>query len=119
MKRRYSKNRTHVQNTIVSGHGANTTVDRGASQTTALTSLSPYYTNDFLLRYRIYANLYETSWEARKIIDIPVDDAMREKTIREGLSPDDEKRIADAGSGLVSAWRPGFFADGQCSGAHR
>ncbi len=96
MKRRYSKNRTHVQNTIVSGHGANTTVDRGASQTTALTSLSPYYTNDFLLRYRIYANLYETSWEARKIIDIPVDDAMREKTIREGLSPDDEKRIADA-----------------------
>lgn len=79
-----------VQNTLVSGAGANTTMDRGASQNTALISQSPYYNNNFLLRYQTWTNLYETSWEARKIIDIPVDDCMRQETIREGLSPEDE-----------------------------
>ncbi len=85
-----------IQNTLISGAGANTTTDRGASQNTALISQSPYYNNNFLYRYQTYANLYETSWEARKIIDIPVDDCMRQETIREGLSPEDELIITRA-----------------------
>lgn len=85
-----------IQNTLISGAGANTTTDRGASQNTAMISQSPYYNNNFLYRYQTWANLYETSWEARKIIDIPVDDCMRQETIREGLSPDDELIISRA-----------------------
>ena len=81
---------------MVSGAGANTTMDFGAAQTTAWASNSPYYNNNFLMRYQEYVNLYDTSWEARKIIDIPVEDAMRQPIVREGLSPDDEKAIADA-----------------------
>lgn len=88
--------RAKVRNTLVSGAGANTTNDRGAVQTTAFASNSPYYNNNFLLRYQEYVNLYETSWEARKIIDIPVDDAMRQPTIREGLSDEDNKLIDEA-----------------------
>lgn len=87
--------RRRLRNTLVSGAGANTTGDRGAVQSTAYASNSPYYKNNFLERYQEYVNLYDTSWEARKIIDIPVDDAMRQPTIREGLSPEDEKLIAD------------------------
>ena len=88
--------RRKVKNTMVSGAGANTTMDFGAAQTTAWASNSPYYNNNFLMRYQEYVNLYDTSWEARKIIDIPVEDAMRQPIVREGLSPDDEKAIADA-----------------------
>ena len=88
--------RRRVKNTMVSGAGANTTMDFGAAQTTAWASNSPYYNNNFLMRYQEYVNLYDTSWEARKIIDIPVEDAMRQPIVREGLSPDDEKAIADA-----------------------
>ena len=87
--------RRRLRNTLVSGAGANTTGDRGAVQSIAYASNSPYYKNNFLERYQEYVNLYDTSWEARKIIDIPVDDAMRQPTIREGLSPEDEKLIAD------------------------
>lgn len=89
--------RRRVANTLVTGaSGAGTTNDRGATQVTGFTSLSPYYNNNFLARYQTYVNLYETSWEVRKIIDIPVDDAMRKPTIREGLSPEDELMIARA-----------------------
>lgn len=94
-KRLTSRNQ-RMQNMLVSGAGAATTVDRGASQTSAFSTNSPYYNNNFLLRYQQYVNLYDTSWEVRKIIDIPVDDAMRQPTIREGLTEDDEKRISDA-----------------------
>lgn len=89
--------RRRVVNTLVTGtSGAGTTNDKGATQVTGFTSLSPYYNNNFLARYQTYVNLYETSWEVRKIIDIPVDDAMRKPTIREGLTPEDELMIARA-----------------------
>ncbi len=83
------------KNTLISGSGAATTSDRGAMQTAAPLSLSPYYTFNYLQRYQQYVNLYETSWEARKIIDIPVEDAMRSPTIREGISSDDAKLLDD------------------------
>lgn len=83
-------------NTLVSGAGAGSTVDRGAVQTPSNFSLSPYYQPNYLFRYQQYTNLYETSWEARKIIDIPIDDAMRHETMRKGLSADDELIISRA-----------------------
>lgn len=92
-KSRYTR---RVRNALMRGTGANTTTDRGAMQTPALGGLSPFFNNNFLYRYQQYAIMYETSWEARKIIDIPVDDAMRQPTIREGLLPDDEQAIAEA-----------------------
>lgn len=85
-----------VKNALVQGAGAATTNDRGAMQTASFASSSPFYQNNFLYRYQQYVNLYETAWEARKIIDIPVDDAMRSPTIREGLSPEDDKIIDEA-----------------------
>lgn len=87
--------RRKIKNTLLSGAGANTTSDRGASQNTSYASNSPYYNNNFLLRYQEYVNLYDTSWEARKIIDIPIDDAMRQPTVREGLSKEDERVIEE------------------------
>ena len=93
----HARNHKRFRNTLVTGSsGAGTTNDRGATQVTGFTSLSPYYNNNFLARYQTYVNLYETSWEARKIIDIPVDDAMRKPTVREGLSPEDELMISRA-----------------------
>lgn len=88
--------RRRIANTLVAGAGAGTTVDRGAVQTPSTYSLSPYYQPNYLYRYQQYVNLYETSWEARKIIDIPIDDAMRHDGVRQGLSADDELIIARA-----------------------
>ena len=80
--------RRRVANTLVTGaSGAGTTNDRGATQVTGFTSLSPYYNNNFLARYQTYVNLYETSWEVRKIIDIPVDDAMRKPPFEKDCLP--------------------------------
>lgn len=99
-KERQAKQLKRFKNTLVAGAGAGSSNDRGAMQTTSLTSSSPYYNNNFIYRYQQYVNLYDTSWEARKIIDIPVDDAMRSATVREGLSPEDEQVIEDAWQAL-------------------
>lgn len=85
-----------IRNSLLFGGGAGTTSDLGAIQKPSSYSLSPYYNNNFLSRYQTWVSLYETSWEARKIVDIPVDDCMRQETIREGLSPDDELIISRA-----------------------
>lgn len=85
-----------ITNSLVTGAGANTTSDLGAIQRPAAVSSNPYFTQNYMLRYQTYVNLYETAWEARKIIDIPVDDCMRQPTQWEGLSFDDEQIIARA-----------------------
>ena len=97
MKKFMPRRARQISNTLTTGYnGAGTTNDFNATQVTGWSSLSPYYSNNFLYKYQIYANLYETSWEARKIIDIPIDDAMRKPTIIEGLPPAVEKRIKNA-----------------------
>ena len=96
MKKFMPRRSRRISNTLTTGYnGAGTTNDFNATQVTGWSSLSPYYSNNFLYKYQVYANLYETSWEARKIIDIPVDDAMRKPTIIEGLPLAVEQRVRD------------------------
>lgn len=43
--------------------------------------------------YRIFEQLYATRWEAQKIIDLPVEDMLREGWEYEGLDDDEAKKI--------------------------
>lgn len=88
--------RQRTTNALVAGTGAATSVDRGAAQSPATYGLGPYYQANYLYRYQQYLMLYDTAWEARKIVDIPIDDAMRHDAIRQGLSADDEIIISRA-----------------------
>ena len=69
---------------------------RGLSLTGAQDVLNPYYNNNFMGRWQEYVRWYMTAWEARKIIDIPVEDALRKPVDFEGLQPDDEKLLKEA-----------------------
>lgn len=51
--------------------------DRGAYHMLPNYTGNPYDSNDYIFRWRQYCHLYEISWEARKIIRIPIEDAMR------------------------------------------
>ena len=81
-----------VGNTLLAGAGGNTLQDRGAIQSPAWSSLNPYYNNNYYYRWSKYTQLYYTSWEARKIVEIPVDDAFRIKPNLLGVT--DEQKMA-------------------------
>lgn len=51
--------------------------DRGSYHMLPNYTGNPYDSNDYIFRWRQYCHLYEISWEARKIIRIPIEDAMR------------------------------------------
>lgn len=85
-----------IGNAQVSGSGAGGAGDRTAPQYTAQSSQNPYFNNNFLARYQAYALLYYTSWEAQKIINIPVDDALREPFKLVGLDENDSKLVMAA-----------------------
>lgn len=78
-----------VGNAMTQGNGGNTLQDRGAIQYTAHFSLNPYFNNNYFYRWQSYTALYYTSWEAQKIVNIPIDDAFRIKPNLQGL---DEKQ---------------------------
>ncbi len=82
------------QNTILRGVGGETLQDRSA-HSSAASSLHPYFNNNFIARWREYVQLYMTSWEARKIVDIPIQDALREPVTIHGLSEIDLKKLMD------------------------
>jgi phage-related protein (TIGR01555 family) len=69
--------RQKVGNMLLSGGGAETLQDRGSLGTAAKHTLNPYYSNNFLARWQEYVRWYNTAWEAQKIVDIPVQDALR------------------------------------------
>ena len=75
--RRVVVRRQPIRNMMLDGGGASGNGDRGALQHAAQRTSNPYYSNNFLYRWQEYTRWYMTSWEARKIIDIPVDDALR------------------------------------------
>lgn len=78
LNRRFKKaQKMQLKNMMLQGHGASGSGDKGAYQHAAVTTSNPYYSNNFLYRWQEYVRWYMTSWEARKIIDIPVDDALR------------------------------------------
>ena len=88
--------RLKVQNVLLSGGGAETLQDRGSLHQASAQSLNPYYNNNFMARWQEYIRWYMTSWEARKIIDIPVEDALRKPVELRGLDADDAKALQDA-----------------------
>ena len=81
---------------LLTGGGAETLQDRGSLSTASNRTLHPYFNNNQHARWQEYARWYMTSWEARKIIDIPVEDALRRPVQLLGLAPDDEKTLWDA-----------------------
>ena len=85
-----------AQNMLLSGGGAETLQDRGSLSRASAHTLNPYYNNNFMARWQEYIRWYMTSWEARKIIDIPVEDALRKPVELHGLAPDDAKALQDA-----------------------
>lgn len=85
-----------TKNTILRGLGGETLQDRSAHNTAAQYSLHPYYNNNFIARWQEYVRWYMTSWEAKKLIDIPVQDALRERVEIDGLSEEDEHLLWEA-----------------------
>jgi phage-related protein (TIGR01555 family) len=62
--------------------------DRGYGSYIPLTNDNPYSSTDFIYRWRQYVAMYEMSWEARKIIRIPVEDALRKGWQATGIPED-------------------------------
>lgn len=85
-----------VGNALLSGAGANTLQDRGAIQSTAWSSLNPYFNNNYYYRWTKYTQLYYTSWEARKIVEIPVNDAFRIKPNFVGVTDEQKMKLMNA-----------------------
>lgn len=88
--------RRRTGNMLLSGGGAETLQDRGSRSMASMHTLNPYYNNNFLARWQEYIRWYMTSWEARKIIDIPIEDALRKPVELRGMAADDEKQLWDA-----------------------
>lgn len=84
-----------VGNMILSGAGGETLQDRGSRMSATSASLNPYFSNNSIYRWQEYTRWYKTSWEARKLVDIPVDDALRKPFEFQGLTTSDERELRD------------------------
>lgn len=82
-----------VNTGITSSAGEFGSGDRGAYNYIPDNTGNPYDSQDCVTRWRQYVHLYETSWEARKIIRIPVEDALRKPWITEGIPEEMTKKI--------------------------
>lgn len=91
-----SLSKTKVGNTLTQGAGANTMQDRGAIQTPASWSLNPYFNNNYYYRWQAMTLLYFTSWEARKIVEIPINDAFRIRPELVGIEEPDKVALLNA-----------------------
>lgn len=85
-----------VGNTLLQGSGANTLQDRGAIQNPAFFSSNPYFNNNYFYRWQAFTRLYYTSWEAKKIVDIPINDAFRIKPELVGVEENDKVALFNA-----------------------
>lgn len=87
-----STSQTKVQNSVInrsSGQGGCS--DFGASHNNQLTP-SFYNIPSWRWFYEV-DNLYYGSWEAQRLVDIPVEDALREPMEFRGLDADEQKRL--------------------------
>jgi hypothetical protein len=83
-----------VQNaSFSSSAGGLGTGDRGAWNSIPNYTGNPYDSTDFVYRWRQYVHLYETSWEARKIVRIIPEDALRKEWIVEGIDQEMARKI--------------------------
>lgn len=78
---------------VTDGAGGNGVGDRGAFNGLPFYTGNPYTTNDFVSRWRQYVMLYETSWEARKIIRIVPEDALRKDWVVNNIDDDIKDQI--------------------------
>ena len=95
MKLRPIHRTPRITNMLLNGPGAETLQDRGSLMRGAVT-INPHYNNNTIARCQEYLRWYATAWEARKIIDIPVDDALRKKVTILGLDKEDTLRLENA-----------------------
>lgn len=88
--------RRRAQNAQLRGvSGVGTVQNRGIGTASAVYSSNPFFSNNFVYRWQEWSRLYYTSWEAQKIIDIPVDDMFRAPFELQGLEDRDVKLIMD------------------------
>lgn len=80
------KARTRINNTMESPAGANSCGDRGRGNAPARS------TSSFNVE-RVYTELYYSHWEAKKIVNIPVEDMLREPFEFEGLDEDQSAEV--------------------------
>lgn len=91
MTRRNKSKKAKVGNTLLHGAGASSWQDRGSLQQGVIISKNPYYNNDYYRRWQDWVRWYYTDWAARKVVDIPVNDAFRVEPELKGL-PDDVRK---------------------------
>lgn len=85
------------KNAMVFGSGAAVgSQDRGGFQEISTISSNPYDYVNYLYRWQTYVRWYYKAWEARKIIDIPIEDAMRKPFEIKGLDANDAKILMNA-----------------------
>ena len=88
------KRGARVMNQLTSSSGAGSDLDRGASYRPGRLTTSSY------VRDRQNIDLWYTDWQAKKIINIPVDDMLREPWTYEGLDDQEEKVIRTSNDDL-------------------
>lgn len=82
--------------------GLGSQYDFGTEQTPTFAMLSPY------AQFTLAVTLFETSWEARKIVNIPVDDIFREGWDYEGEITDEQRKAlqaSDSHFGILESMR--------------
>jgi hypothetical protein len=93
LKRSYNRNTKNIiarrKNAMLQGGGAGGTQDRGAQHSIATYSKNPYFQSNFFFKWRELVNWYFTDWAARKIINIPIDDALRKEFTIKGIEKAD------------------------------
>ena len=67
--------------------------DRGAYGYQPAFTGNPHDSNDYIFKWRQYVHLYETSWEARKIVRIIPEDALRKDWLIEDLPEQKARHI--------------------------
>ena len=96
LKRRVENaNRIRTQNAVnVGSSGAGQRQDLGASQRISRSSLHPLdrSASDYI-RAREWAQLYYKEWTARKIVNIPVEDMLRNRWTYKGLNEQQSKTV--------------------------
>lgn len=89
LEQRRALMRARVQNRAQQDNGMGGPFDMGSSVMPSMTVMPP------MMQDMIAARLYATAWEASKIVDIPVDDVLREGWNYEGLNEKQTKRLRD------------------------
>ena len=84
----------HITNASFTGPGgALGGGDRGSFSYLPTFSGNPHDSNDFVFRWRQYVHLYETSWEARKVVRIIPEDALRKDWLLEDIPEEAAKML--------------------------